>query len=319
MKRQSHFLIAFVLLVAGQTFAASTSGTREAPSTAPATPTPWAASRAPAGTPPATPAAGTPATSSGAAGPTTAVTAPVTAGDTLGAGDTVRITVFQYPDLTTETRVSSRGTVAFPLIGDVMVSGLTPSAAAARIADELRKGQYMVNPQVTVVMNQLRSRQVSVLGQVVRPGRYALEDSNPKLTDILALAGGVAPTGADRVTVVVVRDGKERKLEVDVAAMVRSGDMRQNIEIQNGDTIYVDRAPVFYIYGEVQRAGAYRLEDNMTVMQALSLGGGLTDKANDRGLKINRRMPDGQVQRFDAKLSDRVQSDDVIYAKDSLF
>ena len=57
----------------------------------------------------------------------------------------------------------------------------------------------------------------------------------------------------------------------------------------------------------------------MTVMQALSLGGGLTDKANDRGLKINRRMPDGQVQRFDAKLTDRVQSDDVIYAKDSLF
>ena len=315
MKRQTLFT-ALALLVGGQTFAASTSGTREAPSAAP--PAPAAASRVPAGTPPATPAAVAPATSPAAA-PSAAVTPAVTAGDTLGAGDTVRITVFQYPDLTTETRVSARGTVAFPLIGDVMVSGLTPSAAAARIAEELRKGQYMVNPQVTVVMNQLRSRQVSVLGQVVRPGRYALEDSNPKLTDILALAGGVAPTGADRVTVVVVRDGKERKVEIDVAAMVRSGDMRQNVEIQNGDTIYVDRAPVFYIYGEVQRAGAYRLEDNMTVMQALSLGGGLTDKANDRGLKINRRMPDGQVQRFDAKLTDRVQSDDVIYAKDSLF
>jgi polysaccharide export outer membrane protein len=245
--------------------------------------------------------------------------APAPAGDTLGAGDTVRITVFQYPDLTTETRVSARGTIAFPLIGDVVVSGLTPSAAAARIAEELRKGQYMVNPQVTVVMNQLRSRQVSVLGQVVRPGRYALEDANPKLTEILALAGGMSPTGADRVTVVLMREGQKRTLEIDVPAMVRSGDMSQNIEIQNGDTIYVHRAPVFYIYGEVQRAGAYRLEDNMTVMQALSLGGGLTDKANDRGLKINRRMPDGRVQRFDAKLTDRVQSDDVIYAKDSLF
>ena len=317
MKRQTQFLTALTLLLAGeQTFAASMFGTREAPTTAPAAPA--AASRVPAGTPPAAPAAVAPA-SPAPAGLTTSVTAPVTAGDTLGAGDTVRITVFQYPDLTTETRVSSRGTIAFPLIGDVMVSGLTPSAAAARIAEELRKGQYMVNPQVTVVMNQLRSRQVSVLGQVVRPGRYALEDSNPKLTDILALAGGVAPTGADRVTVVLMRDGKEQKREVDVAAMVRSGDMRRNVEIQNGDTIYVDRAPVFYIYGEVQRAGAYRLEDNMTVMQALSLGGGLTDKANDRGLKINRRMPDGQVQRLDAKLTDRVQSDDVIYAKDSLF
>jgi polysaccharide export outer membrane protein len=240
-------------------------------------------------------------------------------GDTLGAGDTVRITVFQYPDLTTETRVSARGTIAFPLIGDVNISGLTPSAAAARIAEELRRGQYMVNPQVTVVMNQLRSRQVSVLGQVNRPGRYALEDANPKLTDILALAGGMSPTGADRVTVVLMRDGRKHKLEIDVPAMVRSGDMSQNLEIKNGDTIFVHRAPVFYIYGEVQRAGAYRLEDNMTVMQALSLGGGLTDKANDRGLKINRRMPDGKVQRFDAKLTDRVQSDDVIYAKDSLF
>jgi polysaccharide biosynthesis/export protein len=248
-----------------------------------------------------------------------APSAPAPAADTLGAGDTVRITVFQYPDLTTETRVSARGTIAFPLIGDVVVSGLTPSAAAARIAEELRKGQYMVNPQVTVVMNQLRSRQVSVLGQVVRPGRYALEDANPKLTDILALAGGMSPTGADRVSVVLTRDGKKQTLEIDVPAMVRSGDMAQNLEIRNGDTIFVHRAPVFYIYGEVQRAGAYRLEDNMTVMQALSLGGGLTDKANDRGLKINRRMSDGQVQRFDAKLTDRVQSDDVIYAKDSLF
>jgi len=95
--------------------------------------------------------------------------------------------------------------------------------------------------------------------------------------------------------------------------------MTSNVEVQNGDTIFVPRAPVFYIYGEVLRAGAYRLEPNATVMNALSLGGGLTPRGTERGLKINRRMPDGGVKRIDARLADQIQPDDVIYVRESLF
>jgi len=239
--------------------------------------------------------------------------------ETLGAGDSIRVTVFQNPELTTETRISERGTIVFPLIGEVALAGQTPTEGGVRIAEQLKQGNYIRNPQVSLAVIQVRSRQVSVLGQVGRPGRYALDDINSKLTDILALAGGISPGGDDVVTVMVARGGQIRKLEIDVPKMYRSGDLSHNIEVESGDTIYVQRAPLFYIYGEVQRAGSYRLEPNMTVMHALSTGGGLTLRGTQRWLKIHRRMPDGTVQQLDAQLADPVQPDDVIYVRESLF
>ena len=239
--------------------------------------------------------------------------------ETLGAGDTIRVTVFQNPDLTTEVRISERGTIVFPLIGEIALGGQTPAGAGSRIAAQLKQGNFIKDPQVSVSVIQVRSRQVSVLGNVVRPGRYALDDTNLTLTDILALAGGISPGGADTVTVVTNRNNSEKKLEINVPEMIAKGDMSANFEIQNGDTIFVQRAPVFYIYGEVQRAGAYRLEPNMVVMHALSLGGGLTPRGSDRGLTIHRRMPDGAVRKIEAKLFELVRPDDVIYVKESLF
>lgn len=239
--------------------------------------------------------------------------------ETLGVGDTIRVTVFQNPDLTTEARLSERGTIVFPLIGEIALGGQTPAGAGNRIAAQLKQGNFMKDPQVTVSVLQVRSRQVSVLGNVARPGRYALDDTNLTLTDILALAGGISPGGADTVTVVTNRNGSEKKLEINVAEMIAKGSMSPNFEIQSGDTIYVQRAPVFYIYGEVQRAGAYRLEPDMVVMHALSLGGGLTPRGSERGLTIHRRMPDGAVRKIDAKLFETVRADDVIYVKESLF
>jgi polysaccharide export outer membrane protein len=239
--------------------------------------------------------------------------------DRLGIGDSVRVTVFQYPDLTTEARVSQRGTITFPLIGEVKIDGLTPASAGGEIARQLKRGKFLVNPQVHVVMTELRSRQVSVLGQVNKPGRYALDETSAKLTDILALAGGVSPLGADTVSVVLNRNGQAQKVEIDVAAMVRSGDLSKNIDIQHGDTIYVQRAPTFYIHGEVRRAGSYRYEENMTVMQAISVGGGLTERATERGINVNRRGPNGKLQRVEVSPTDRIQPEDVIHVKEGWF
>jgi polysaccharide export outer membrane protein len=238
--------------------------------------------------------------------------------EALGEGDSIRITVFQNPDLTTETRISERGTITFPLVGEISLAGLTPVDAEARIADKLIKGKFVLKPQVSLNVIRVRSRQVSVLGQVARPGRYPLDDTSSNLTDILALAGGVSPTGDDNVTVMVTRDGKTAKLEINVPTMYRTGDLSRNLQLENGDTIFVQRAPVFYIYGEVQRAGSYRLEQGMTVMQALSVGGGVTPRGTDRGVKIRRKTGDG-TQAVDARLTDPVQPDDVIYIRESLF
>ena len=232
--------------------------------------------------------------------------------EALGMGDMVRVTVFRNPDLTTEARVNERGTILFPMIGEVPVTGLTPSQASARIAQKLRDGKFVVNPEVTVSIAQVNSRQVSVLGNVNKPGRYPLDSVNVKLTDVLATAGGVAGTGADLVT--IVSSGNGKKTDVDLAAMFRNGDLTKNVELQPGDTIYVHRAPMVYVYGEVQKGGAYRLEPDMTVMQAIAVASGVTPRGTERGVKISRKG-----NRIDAKLTDVVQADDVNYVRESLF
>jgi polysaccharide biosynthesis/export protein len=225
----------------------------------------------------------------------------------LGNGDAVRVTVFQQPDLTTEARISDKGTIVVPLVGEVKVSGLTQTEAGGHIAAELKKGKYLKNPQVTVAMTTLRSRQVSVLGQVARPGRYALDDTSSNLSDVIAAAGGLAAGGSETVT--VIRNGQAQKIDM----------LAKNYRLQNGDTVNVERAPVFYIYGEVARSGAYRVEPGMTVMQAIAAGGGITPRGSERRLKMRRSASDGKAVESDAQLQDTVKADDVIFVKEALF
>jgi polysaccharide biosynthesis/export protein len=227
--------------------------------------------------------------------------------DKLGIGDAIRVTVFQQPDLTTEARISDKGVIAMPLIGEVKVAGLSQPEAASQIAGKLKDGKYLKNPQVAVAVTTVRSRQVSVLGAVARPGRYPLDDTSSQLSDVLAAAGGITAAGAD--TVVVIRDGKETRVPA----------IGKSFELKGGETINVERAPVFYIHGEVARSGAYRVEPNMTVMQAIAAGGGVTPRGSDRRLKMRRVGADGKLVEKDASLRDPVKADDVIFVKEALF
>lgn len=239
--------------------------------------------------------------------------------ESIGPGDMVRVSVFRNPDLTTETRVSERGTILFPLIGEVSVQGLTPAQAGSRIAEKLRQGRYVVNPEVTMSLMQVNSRQVSVLGNVNKPGRYPLDGTSAKLTDLLAIAGGIAPTGSDQVTIVSTKNGQTKTMDVDIPAMLRNGDLSKNVTLEPGDTVFVHRAPMVYVYGEVHKGGAYRLENGMTVMQAIAMGGGITPRGTERGIKVTRRSEDGKTQDMNVRLTDPVQTDDVIYVRESLF
>jgi polysaccharide export outer membrane protein len=101
--------------------------------------------------------------------------------------------------------------------------------------------------------------------------------------------------------------------------LFRTGKFELNMEIRPGDTLYVDKAPQFYIYGEVQRPGAYRVEKDLTLMQALSIGGGLTLRASRKDIQITRRDQQGKLTAFPASLSERILPDDTIYVKESLF
>ncbi|QOJ22929.1 MAG: polysaccharide export protein EpsE [Gammaproteobacteria bacterium] len=236
----------------------------------------------------------------------------------LGPGDTLRIFVYGHPDMTTETKVSETGKITFPLLGEIAVNGLTPSEAERKIANLLETRDILRKPQVIVVAAALQSQMVSVLGNVRNQGRYPIEGKR-SLTEIIAMAGGIIPEGGELVTLIRSDGNKFVKEVIDVLEMVRTGDLSRDIDIRSDDLIYIERAHRFYIYGEVQRAGVYRLERNMTVMQALSVGGGLTLRGTERGLRIQRRDTEGNLKEISAKSSDLVQPDDVIYIKESLF
>lgn len=244
---------------------------------------------------------------------------------TLGPGDNIRVVVFQNPDLTLETRVSETGTINFPLIGLIRVAGMPISAAEQRIAKALIDGNFLKRPQVNIVLLMNRSNQVSVLGQVNRPGRYPLDTFSTRLSEVLAMAGGIvnggatAASGADIAILSGFRNGKPFRMEIDIAKMFLQGRLQDDVPVIGGDVIYVHRAPMYYIYGEVQRPGTYRVERGMTVQQALAEGGGPTVRGTERGLRVYRRGSDGAVHAMQPSLNDAVQPDDVLYVQESLF
>lgn len=237
----------------------------------------------------------------------------------LGVGDLVRITVYQNPDLSTDARVSELGQLNFPLIGAVVVGGLTVSAAERLIEQRLRDGGFVLRPQVTINTVQIRSSQISILGQVAKPGRFPIEIVGSKVSEMIAAAGGVVPGGADVVTLVGHRAGQPVKLDIDLPAILQSGRAELDVVVENGDIIYIDRAPTVYIYGEVQRPGQLRLERGMTLMQALAQGGGLTPRGTERGIRVHRKNAEGAVQVLEMRLNDKIERDDVIYVRESLF
>lgn len=323
----------------------------------------------------------------------------------LGAGDSVRINVFQNPELTTDTQVSGSGVVTFPLVGKVNVGGKSIQAAEQLIAQALIKGGYVKEPQVNIVLVLVRGNQVAVLGmvnkpgrypleasdiplshiialaggvslnagngmaqllgtrdgkpyqydveiaslflgdkkaqdilvnngdiiyvtpgnqvsiigQVVRPGRFPLDGIKMRLVDAIALAGGMTPIASDSVVITGIHDGQPYKKEFDIASLFLTNETAEDISISANDQIYVPRAAVYYIYGEVQRPSSYRVERDMTVVQALAQGGGPTLRGTQRNIKLMRRNDAGVVEKVVPKMTDLIKPNDVLYVEESLF
>ena len=233
-------------------------------------------------------------------------------------GDILKITVFKNQDLSLDARVSETGAIGYPLIGTVAVAGLTLPAAEKKISQLLKDGGFVVNPQVNILLTTGYGDLVSVIGEVNKSGRYSIVAAGAHVSGMLASAGGVAPTGGLLVSISGTRNGKAFRKDVDIAKM-SSGSPGDDIELFGGDTLYVYRAPEFYIYGQVQKPGQYRLEPGMTVMQALASGGGVTGKGTQRGIVRHRRDAAGKVKEESVSLDEDVQDKDVIYVKESLF
>jgi len=233
----------------------------------------------------------------------------------LGAGDLVRIGVFGYPDMTADVRVDDAGAIRYALVGTLNVAGHSTREVETAIAQRLTEGGYIRSPQVSVLITEYLSQKVAVMGQVAKPGQYALTQRS-KVLDLLAEAGGVVTGLAADDATLLRADGS--KVPINLFELFQ-GNPEPNAVVGPGDTLYVPRAPQFYVYGEVQRPGAYRLERGMTVSQAISAGGGLTPRGTERHTTVKRRKSQGKEIVVTVRGSDQLRADDVLYVKEALF
>lgn len=236
----------------------------------------------------------------------------------LGVGDTVRVTVFDQPDLLTEGEITESGKLNMALVGEVAVAGMTRNEAAAVIAASLQGGGFVRDPNVIVRVLEYRSQQVTVLGEVVKPGRYPI--SRPtSVAELIAAAGGIAAKGSTLVTVTQTSaDGQPRRQDVETSELTGNG-AANTILLRAGDSIYVPGAPMVYVYGEVKQPGAYPLQPGMTVLQALAVGGGLTPRGTERGIRIERRGADGAVHAYSVRGNEKLEPNDVLRVLESWF
>jgi polysaccharide export outer membrane protein len=237
----------------------------------------------------------------------------------LGAGDVVNVQVYGRPELGTTTYIAEDGSITVPLAGTIPVKGLSPTTAATKIAAAYKAGQILKNPQVSVMVTQSRSQLVSVLGEVRTPGRFPV-DAGTNVLDLLAQAGGTTERSGNVMYIIRANaTGEAERSAIDLRGLASQQYSLKLLTLQGGDSVFVPPAEQFYIYGEVQTPNMYRLEPDMTVLQAISRSGGLTKVASSSRIEIKRRDDSGQLVTRKVSMNERVLADDVIYVKESFF
>jgi polysaccharide biosynthesis/export protein len=210
----------------------------------------------------------------------------------VGEGDILRISVYDHPDLNTQARINSDGTIALPLIGQIQIGGLDVNQVAAAIAEGLADG-YVVAPQVSVFIEEFHSKRAVIMGQVKNPGLYELPGATT-LLELISKAGGLTDEADQTVTITRrAPEGTEQTLQVNLQEALAPGEGVQTITVMDGDNILVNQAGLYYVSGEVNRPDAYRLEQGTTVLTAITRAGGFTAAAAKRKVRIIR-MVDGQ-------------------------
>jgi len=265
----------------------------------------------------------------------------------LGPGDQIGITVYDYEELTLEKAVLSDGTILMPLLNSVQVAGLTPNQLTQLLERELNR--YLVDPDVSVSLLALRPLEVTVAGEVQRPGPLRLRgllDANqnnatevtPTLSTALVQAGGVTRYGDIR-NIVLRRyspNGASEPIVIDLWEAISTGSNAPDMVLQDGDSIFIPRvtddsidprlvarsslAPEVVrvrVVGQVVNPGEVLVTPNSSVSSAVAIAGGPTADANLRRVAFVRMNEQGEVERYDVDLRNliddfQVQEGDVV-------
>ncbi len=245
----------------------------------------------------------------------------------IGPQDVLTVTVYDHADLSGKFSVEADGTLTFPLIGRVKAAGLTLRALEDTLKTQFADG-YLKSPQVAVAIDEYKSQRVFVMGEVRGPGAYQLT-GDMTIIEALAKAGGVTQTSAEEILVVrpsasaksagpaAPNDTESTVLKVNIREL-QAGALSQNLLLRDGDTIVVGRSQAVYVFGQVRAPGAYPIARGTTVLQALSLAGGVTDRGSTGRVKVVRAQ-DGKNRELKVKLTDIVEPGDTLIVGERFF
>jgi polysaccharide export outer membrane protein len=238
----------------------------------------------------------------------------------VGEGDVLQISVYEHPDLATTARIGGDGAINIPLIGQVDVKGLTLPQISQKIADLLSDG-YIVDPQVNVFIQEFRSKKAFIMGEVNQPGLHVLHGTTTFL-ELLSVAGGLTKDAGDRAILkrkTTSSDEHEKIIAIDLKRLIEKGDTSMDIAIMDGDSVYIKKAGVFYVTGEVKKPDSYKYEDGTTVIKAITIAGGFSDKASKGRVKIIRKVSGEEKIIGSVDMDEPVLPDDVIVVPESFF
>ncbi len=252
------------------------------------------------------------------------------AGDyVVGPQDVLTITSYDQADLSGKFTVETDGTFTFPLIGRFKAGGLTLRQVEDGLKARLKDDGYFKNPQVTAAVETYKSQKVFIVGEVRTPGTYTLS-GNMNLVEALARAGSTLPSASGEAIIVQAGEnasgptlpGQQGEatnvVRVDLRDL-QSGTLAQVAALRDGDTVFVPRAESVYVFGQVKNPGAYALQQsNTTVLQALSLAGGVTDRGSTSRVRIVRII-EGEKKEFKVKLTDVVLPRDTVIVAERFF
>ena len=252
--------------------------------------------------------------------------APQSADYVIGPQDILLVTSFDQETLSGKYPVDSDGTFTFPLVGRVKAGGLTLRKLEAELKRLLKDG-YFKNPQLSVGVELYRSQKIHIVGEIRTPGTYPLT-GDMSLIEAIARAGSTLPTSSGEALIVRAKTGIASAPQlpgtesVDVKTVdlkqLQSGALSQNVALRDGDTIFVPRAESVYVFGQVKSPGAYPIQRTTTVLQALSLAGGLAERGATGRIKIVR-IENGKTVELKVKLTDLVRPGDTIMVPERFF
>jgi polysaccharide export outer membrane protein len=254
----------------------------------------------------------------------------------MGPGDILHVTVFGYDDLNQTVVIQPNGSFAFPMIGAVAAGDATPGEVEARIKGLLSKG-LIRDPQVTVVVQEYRSKVVFVVGEVTRPGTYPLAGAT-SVVEILSRAGPLSANAGSEILIVrpvaqvdrpvlptevgAKGSGDAAASKADVVHVnlraIQTGQLETNVMLKANDTVFVPQATRVFVTGEVRNPGAFAFSAGLTVRQAVSLAGGFTQDASTGSGRVVRQVA-GKPKTLKLELDEPLEPGDTVVIRTRRF